>query len=235
MHKRNAEQKDHYFRELAHNLRQEGFTVCPEEDWLLPVEMEGQPLCRATDSGGVRYWKEDADSESRCNAIERVTDIVRITDEYMSQMDAAPDLKVGNLSENYKLLAEFNGTVLAGHLTKYGAQFITWSRGYEQTSLQHGHYYGPDSGVGGYTAAKQDFATRSGLIPDSALFSTEQMAGVYRCVQDALDNGCALTSQQEDLLQEVCEKIRQTVPDLEEQLTKMEPQQPGLEQEQQML
>ncbi len=140
MHKRNAEQKDHYFRELAHNLRQEGFTVCPEEDWLLPVEMEGQPLCRATDSGGVRYWKEDADSESRCNAIERVTDIVRITDEYMSQMDAAPDLKVGSLSENYKLLAEFNGTVLAGHLTKYGAQFITWSRGYEQTSLQHGHY-----------------------------------------------------------------------------------------------
>ncbi len=27
-------------------LRQEGFTVCPEEDWLLPVEMEGQPLWR---------------------------------------------------------------------------------------------------------------------------------------------------------------------------------------------
>ncbi len=75
---------------------------------LVPAGDGGQPLCRASDSGGVRYWKEAADSESRCNAIERVTDIVRITDEYMSQMDAAPDLKAGSLSENDKLKLSFN-------------------------------------------------------------------------------------------------------------------------------
>jgi len=84
-------------------------------------------------------------------------------------------------------------------------------------------------------AAKQDFAVWSGLISHSTLFSMEQKVSVYHCVQDALDNGGILTSQQEELLQEVCEKIRYTVPDLEKQLIKMEPQQPGLEQGQQML
>ncbi len=54
MHKRNAEQKDRYFRELAHNLRQEGLTVYPEKDGLLPVELEDQPLCCVSDISEAR-------------------------------------------------------------------------------------------------------------------------------------------------------------------------------------
>ena len=65
---------------------------------------------------------------------------------------------------DYRLLADFNNTVLAGHSTRYGVEFITWDRTQNRIALDQGHYYGPRVGVGGYTAANQDFATRSGLI-----------------------------------------------------------------------
>ncbi len=59
---------------------------------------------------------------------------------------------------------------LRRHPTEYGVQFVTWDRTHNQTSLQQGHYFGPGCGAGDYTAAKQDFAVRSGLIPAGGLF-----------------------------------------------------------------
>ena len=50
----NAEEKNRYFQELTLNLQHEGFAVKPEtEEGLLPVELDGQRLCRALDSGAV--------------------------------------------------------------------------------------------------------------------------------------------------------------------------------------
>ncbi len=37
----NTEQKNSYFKELALNLRREGFTVAGEENGLLSVKMDG--------------------------------------------------------------------------------------------------------------------------------------------------------------------------------------------------
>ena len=48
------------------------------------VELDGQCLCLAMDTGKVRYWKEDVLGDSRSAALNRVTDIVRTTAEYMS-------------------------------------------------------------------------------------------------------------------------------------------------------
>ena len=101
------------------------------------MELDGQPLCLILDSGGVRYWEKDIADEGRHEALERVTDIARVTDEYMSRIESAPVLKAGSLDESYKLLADFNDTVLAGHLTKYGVQFTTWDRGPDGTSLNY--------------------------------------------------------------------------------------------------
>lgn len=148
-----------YLRELTLNLRREGFTVGPEADGLLPVEVDGQHLCAATEGGGVRYRKEDVASEARTEALDKVIDITRTTAEYMRQIEAAPFLKASGLSEEFKLLADFNGTVLAGQETKYGVQFVSWDWSYDKTGVTYGHYYGP-GGADSYTAAKKDFATR---------------------------------------------------------------------------
>ena len=42
-----------------------------------------------------------------------------------------------------------------------GNQFVTWIWDYDRTGVSHGHYYEDD-----FQSAKQDFAVRSGLIPE---------------------------------------------------------------------
>ena len=68
----NAETKNRYFQELTLNLRHEGFVVKPEtEEGLLPVELDGQRLCLALDTGAVRYWREDAADDHRTQSFSR--------------------------------------------------------------------------------------------------------------------------------------------------------------------
>jgi len=108
-------------------------------------------------------------NDSRREALDTVTAIAKATAEYMRQMETAPQLTASGLTGDYRLLADFNDTVLAGHPTQYGVQFITWERVQNRAALYQGNYYGPDVGIGGYTAAKRDFAARSGLVLRSAL------------------------------------------------------------------
>nr|WP_326184153.1 hypothetical protein [uncultured Oscillibacter sp.] len=151
--------KTGYFSELAICFRQAGFTVLPEEDGILPIVWNGKPLCRITESGGIRYRQEDMVDRDTEQALDRAAGVASVTKEYMALMAEAPDLKADGLGENYKLLADFNGAVLAGHPTGYGVQFVTWEWSYGRTGLWQGHYYNND-----YKAAKQDFAIRAGLI-----------------------------------------------------------------------
>ena len=215
MHERNAEQKNSYFEEVTRNLQREGLAILPEQDGFLPVELDSQPLCLILGSGVVRYWEKDVASDSRHEALERATDIAKITDAYMSQIESAPVLKAGSLDESYKLLADFNDTVLAGHLTKYGVQFITWDRSPDGTSLNQGNYYGPDSGADSYTAAKQNFAIRSGLVDKNQLFTPEQLAEVYRCIHETLDSEYPITDSRREILENACTQIERAVPNLD--------------------
>lgn len=184
----------------------------------MPVELNGQRLCQVADVGGVRYQKEDIADDTRSIALDKVIDIAKATAEYMSQMEAAPQLKASGLEGDYRLLVDFNGVVLAGHPTKYGVQFVSWERSPDQTSLGHGHYYGPNSGIDSYTAAKQDFAVRSGLIPHSTLFAPEQLVEIYHCCTEVLAGLYSIEVEQRKCLQSIIEQIECNVPDLGERL-----------------
>lgn len=214
-----TDERPRYFEELALNLQHEGFTASPEGNGLLDVELEGRRLCLATESGGVRYRQSDISGEARNGALDKVCGIVEITAGYMRQMEVAPQLTANSLSGDYRLLAEFNGTVLAGHPTEYGIQFITWNQTQDQTALEQGNYYGPGNGAKGYTAAKRDFAIRSGLIPQDALFTPEQLTEVYRCVFETLDSAHLLTDKLRNLLESAAKQIEYGVPDLEERVS----------------
>lgn len=203
--------RNRYFEELTTCLRQEGFSVLPQEDGLLSVELDGHPLCQISNGGSVRYRQEDMadlETELACN---RVTNIASITAEYMKLMEKAPVLKADGLDKTYKLLADFNGAVLAGHPTEYGVQFVTWEWSYGGTSLWQGHYYGNN-----YEAAKQDFAVRSQLIQAKQLFTDEQFAEVYRCIHETLESDYPITSERQRLLVDTAEQIEYAVPQLDE-------------------
>lgn len=203
-----------YFRELAINLQREQFTMGPSENNLLPVEWEGQPLCRITANGGVRYQQEDVAGEDRSRALDRVTDVAKATIEYMRLMESAPHLEASGLDGDYRLLADFNNIVLAGHPTQYSVQFVTWEWVQNRTALYQGHYYGPDSGIDGYIAAKQNFATRSGLI-HSALFAPEQLTEIYRSIHETLESAYPITDERQKYLEQAASQIESTIPDLE--------------------
>ena len=61
--------------------------------------------------------------------------------EYEKLMERAPQIKASGLEGDYRLLAEFNDVVLAGHQTRYGMEFVTWEWVQNHTSLWQGHYY----------------------------------------------------------------------------------------------
>lgn len=61
---------------------------------------------------------------------------------YMKLLETAPPLKAESLADGYRVLAEFNGTVLAGKKTLLGAQFVTWAWDYDRRGVSNGHYRG---------------------------------------------------------------------------------------------
>ncbi len=209
-----AEEKNRFFDEVGRNLRRGGFeTETVEGDGLLPVRWQGQLLCRVTAEGGVRYLPDDVQRVAGDDAVRRVTDIAKTTAQYMKLLEAAPPLRAKGLEGGYRLLAEFNGAVLAGQPTRYGVQFATWERDFDKTGLCWGHYFED------YEKAKLDFATRSGLVTEDRLFSAEQLTEVYRAVHETLDSESPITEERERLLKGIGEQIEQAVPDLQERVS----------------
>ena len=135
--------------------------------------------------------------------------------EYQKLMEQAPQIRASGLEGDYRALAEFNNVVLAGHQTRFGMEFVTWEWVQNHSTLWQGHYYG-DS----YAAAKQDFVTRSGLLPQKQLFSDQQLTEMYRCIHETLENGYPITMEREKLLTESAEQIEAAVPNLEELVQK---------------
>ena len=191
-----------YFEELHIALTRGGFTSQPEQDELLPVEWDGLPLCRITADGGVRYWQEDVAMPERERACERATDLACTVREYMTLLEQAPPLQAQSLTDDYRLLADFNGAVLAAHPTRLGVQFVTWDWSFDRTGLNQGNYFQEN-----YVGAKQDFAIRAGLISKQQIFNQEQLVEIYRCCSDTLDAGFDLTAEQEKCIRGVQEQI----------------------------
>ena len=172
------EARDRFYKEVGIHLAREGISVLEQRDGLLPLEWCGAPLCRITASGGAQFRRDDLEREGAADAFCRATDIAHTTAEYMRFMESSPPLRAKGLDGDYRVLADFNDTVLAGHPTSQGVEFVTWEWDYSHTGMWQGHYYGNN-----YAGAKQDFALRSGLIPRSLLFEQSELDELYRCCQ----------------------------------------------------
>ena len=113
--------KETYFEELSYALRRRELLPRPvEEDGLLPVEWNGRILCRVTESGAVRYDPTWVDTSRAKAALAQVTEAAGTVMEYMTLLENAPPLKADGLADGYRVLAGFNGTVLAGTETRLG-------------------------------------------------------------------------------------------------------------------
>ncbi len=214
-----------YFKELSIVLRQAGFTVLPEQDEFLPVEWEGQALCWITGEGSILYRHEAICTGDLADALMRAEELVGTVREYVEAVQNAPLLHASGLHEDFHLLADFGGAVLAGRerLGGAGYQFVTWTWDYDRTGVSHGHYY-----EGNFQLAKQDFAVRSGLISRAQLFTPEELTELYRATDHFLEEGPEPDSGQLKAIQEARTKIEYTVPDLQSRLEQTQGQEPQM-------
>ena len=204
--------KELYFKELGIALGRSGFTSMPERDGSLPVEYESRPLCRVDAGGSVFYNQDDVNTLERESACRRVTYSAAIVLEYMTLLAQAPVLHAAGLNEPYRVLAEFNGTVLAGWQTGHGAKFVTWDWDFNHAGLNQGHYY-----EGNYSEAKGDFAVRSGLVPREQQFTPEQLMEIYQQCS-YVSFSCGLSREQKNAIQEIQDRIQELVPDCRERI-----------------
>ena len=202
--------------ETAIRLLQNGFTVEPIEDHHLPVCWEKGRLCRISGRGSVLYRQERAAPGAQ-DALQTVIDTAKMTSEYMAILETAPRLKVGGLTGDYRILADFGDAVLAGHPSERGVQFVTWEWDWDREGVHHGHYF-----QNGYEEAKHDFVRRSGLLPKEALFEPEQLDEIHRALAFVCEQDEGLSIGREKEIKAIMEQLKCLLPESPEQTRTME-------------
>ena len=196
-----------FLEETAIRLRQNGFTVELIEDHHLPVCWEKGRLCRVSGKGSVLYRQENVDSIRAQDALQTVIDTAKMTSEYMAILEYAPQLKATDLTGDYRILADFGDTVLAGTPSKYGVQFVTWEWDFDREGVHQGHYFQDD-----YDAAKRDFTVRGNLVPKDALFELEQLAQIYHALSFVREQDESLSFGRDRELAELMEQVGGLLP-----------------------
>jgi hypothetical protein len=108
--------------------------------------------------------------------------------EYVEAVENGEPLFATELDNSYRKIAEFGGIVLAGRRytePRNGYQFVTWEKGMTSDNkpmVRYGEYFHLDD-QDIFNRAKVSFATRSGLIDETLLFTPLQYAAMLHAVQ----------------------------------------------------
>lgn len=207
--------KNKFFAELSRRLYIDGIESSAIEDKRLEVFLHSQPVLYVSPASDIFLLPAGNKSEEASELYHQVAMVADEVYEYVEAVQNTPLLHASGLHEDFRLLADFGGAVLAGRERENsrGYQFVAWIWNYNRQGISHGHYY-----EGNYQAAKQDFAVRSGLISRAQLFSPEQLAELYRATGFLLEEGPEPDEKQLRALQDARTKIEYTVPDLQSRL-----------------
>ena len=166
-----------FFAELSRRLNADGIESCGIEDKRLEVFLHSQPVLYVSPASDVFLLPAGSQNEEASELYHQVAMAADEVYSYVETMQNAPLLHAPGLHEDFRLLADFGGAVLAGQERENGQgyQFVTWIWDYDRTGVSHGHYYEDD-----FQSAKQDFAVRSGLMCSEPLVSKFGQTGLVR-------------------------------------------------------
>lgn len=208
---------DKFFPELARRLKREGIATGPVEKGCLPVLADGRAAVLVMPRGGV-VFNADAERGPEADSVYDLTfRLSREVYEYTGAMASAPPLVAEGLHEGFRVLADFNGVVLAGQELEadWGYKFATWRRSPDRTAVGSGEYF---DGGHFYGVAKLDFACRAGLVDGHRQFTDQQLVELYRCVCETLESGYPLTKERREVLEQAAEQVEGSVDDLDERV-----------------
>ena len=217
--------REKYFSELSRRLREKGIEISLANTQKLDVLLRGQPVLYVSPGNDIFLLPAGSKNEEAYDLYHQVAVVADEVYEYVEAMQGAPILHASGLNEEFHLLADFGGAVLAGRERENGQgyQFVTWTWDYGRRGVSHGHYY-----EGDFQSAKQDFAVRSGLISKAQLFSPEQLTELYRATDFLLEEGPAPEEKHLRAIQEARTKIEYVVPDLQDRLEQGQEQEPQM-------
>ena len=180
-----------------------------EETGLLHISYQDHPVCAQNAQGILRYeseWHEDEDIRDCYQAIEDEVAVIR---EYVKLYERSPQMPFPSIKE-YRMLGEMGDVVFgAKHSENFGFTFSSWYQDKEHQSVTLGNYSGD------YESSKEAFAVRAGLVSRHKLFTEEESADLYRCIDHARVSK-DLTFDQDQQLRELEEKICYAYPKFEE-------------------
>lgn len=216
-----------YFAELSRRLLEDGIVTGEGTDSRLPVLLNGRVVLGVTLGSDVFMRPEASGNQEAGELCHQVGRLAAEVKEYTSAMERAPRLQaVGlNRADDFCILADFNGIVLAGKELEQGQgyQFVAWEWDFDRKGVHQGDYFTND-----YEAAKTRFAVRSGLIARECLFTAEQLTELYRCSEYFLEEGFEPGQEQMNALTSARKQIEEAVPDLQERLDQGQVQDPIL-------
>ena len=214
-----------YFSELSRRLREKGIETSLADAQKLDILLRGRPVLFVSSGSDIFLLPAGSQNEEASDLYHQVAVVADEVYEYVEAMQGTPILHASGLNEEFHLLADFGGAVLAGRERENGQgyQFVTWTWDYGRRGVSHGHYY-----EGDFQSAKQDFAVRSGLISKAQLFSPEQLTELYRATDFLLEEGPAPEEKHLRAIQEARTKIEYVVPDLQDRLEQGQEQEPQM-------
>ncbi len=188
-------------KEVSRVLNDNNFTVCNSSGYI-SVFSDGNEVAKIFDNGMI-----SAPDGTSGDAYFEIKKIAGTVSEYCSTYEKATPLIADGLSGNYRCLSEFNGTVLAAKHTEYGFEFVTWDRTYDGKAVCQGNYYED------YSAAKENFATRSGLVDKNKMFCAEELERIRKCVDFMMRHNGDLNFDDCECLKKLNEKISESLPE----------------------
>ncbi len=190
-----------FMNEVKRSLINNGYNVAKNGDFLM-VSLNGRTAAFVNDIRMINNSNDNSDEEYL-----KIKSIVRNISEYCSAYENSPLLKAEGLTGDYHCLSEFNGTVLAAKSSEYGFEFVTWERTFDNKGVTQGNYYSD------YSAAKEGFATRSGLIDKNKVFDVEELESIRKCVNFTARHNGDLNFDDCEKLKTLSEKISESLPE----------------------
>lgn len=187
-------------------------------DGLLHIFHGDAPFCRQTSEGFLRFYEDQFEALSQTELHDKIQQEARTIREYVYLYETAPQMEADGV-ENYRKLAEYGNTVLAGTYSEnHGFMFTTWDQDKERGYVSAGDY-SPN-----YEYVKQSFVRRSGLLQEQRMFQPEEAENLYRCV-DYVRNHCgSLSFEQSKALDELAGKLSFGYPEIEKNPPTFEPE-----------
>lgn len=126
-----------FFEELSRRMREGGIESSNVEDKRLEVFLHGRPVLFVSPGHDAFLLPSGSQNQKASELYHRVAGMADEVYEYVEAVQNAPLLRASSLKDEFHLLADFGGAVLAGiELPKeWGYQFNTWIWNYDRTAL----------------------------------------------------------------------------------------------------